>query len=159
MITSAGLGAKIEMYCKSFTVFVKRMLLISLIGFFAISPLSVPASLSFLIHERGIASGIPKSHDAASGIGTLEIPGAPLSQNPTEEEFPAALRSSCETAGNPVQLNGRTRNKTVSRNSEAASPYGVPDGLSLTLQGVRLYISDNVYAKAFSNAITTRKLE
>ncbi len=147
------------MYCKSFNVFVNKILLVFMIGLFVLLSFSAPSLHAFWAVANGHDAGLTRSDTASFTIGTSETTDGPLSPDPAEEELPAALRSSCEAFGNPVQLGGRTRNKTVSRTAETASPYSAYDALCSSSAGVLLYRPDDVYVKSFSNSITTRKLE
>ena len=147
------------MYCKSFNVFVNKILLVFMIGLFVLLSFSATSLHAFGAVANGHDAGLTRSDTASFTIGTSETTDGPLSPDPAEEELPAALRSSCEAFGNPVQLGGRTRNKTVSRTAETASPYSAYDALCSSSAGVLLYRPDDVYVKSFSNSITTRKLE
>jgi len=143
-----------------FGVFINRSIFAAVIGIFVFASCSLSASLPLFVPE-----GFDQVEDHPSSplhfipIGTLNFPDTPFSEDPGEDELPAALRSSCEAFSSTRSFNVRTRNKTAPQFAEWFYTSGDGSCPLASILDRSFYGSGNICAKAFYSVKTTRKLE
>lgn len=148
------------MDCRRYNFFVNKLILAFFVAIFVFASCSLSASLALFVpagfdQDKGHQSSL--SHFMP--IGTLNFPDIPLSEDPDEDELPAALRSICEALSNTGTFSVRTRNKTVPQSAEGVSASGEDSCLLASILDRSFYGYGNISAKAFYSVKTTRKLE